>query len=371
MNPEKEEFLKYSNAKNVDFENYLMSTTMPQLFFDRDLVLRNFTAGAMKRFNLSLDSIGSTIYEIKEHLGCPSIIKNVKWAISKSIMIEKEVQTKDLNWYKIEIIPYLKKNENSHDGVIVTFIDITDKIKDLEEQEKLIEEYENLLVTISHDIKNGLASMVLSVQMLKEFEFITNEEFNLFLKTLDNGANEIKFILTDFYRYNITKHNYKAENELVLFEKILKELQLSLNNEITKTNLVLKFELECREIYFPKRELRSIIFNLVSNAIKFKSPDRDPEIFIKTFREDIYTVISVKDNGIGIEPQYCEKIFTKFFKIANDTEGSGLGLHRIKLIVSKAGGKVLCESQSGVGSEFKVFLKSQLPPFYRKKSMNL
>lgn len=363
MEPENENLPKDLETKNVDFENYFMNTTIPQLFFDKTMILQNFSSGAMKKFNLSTSSIGSSIYEVKKHLGCPSIIKNVKWVISNIKIIEKEVQTKDLNWYKVDIIPYLKKNENSHDGVIVTFIDITDKIKDLEEQEKLIEEYENLLATISHDIKNGLTSMVLSVQMLKESDFITNEEVRLDLETLDNGVNKINLILTDLFQYNNKKHKYKAEYELVFFEKILKDVRLSLINEITKTNAVLNFEMKCREIFFPKRELRCIIFNLVSNSIKYKSPDRDPEILIKTSRQDNYTVISVKDNGIGIDSYNCKKVFNKFFRIGNDVEGSGLGLHLIKSIVSKAGGKVTCESQLGVGSEFKVFLKNinQIP----------
>ncbi|MDP4214181.1 MAG: HAMP domain-containing sensor histidine kinase, partial [Bacteroidota bacterium] len=68
-------------------------------------------------------------------------------------------------------------------------------------------------------------------------------------------------------------------------------------------------------------------------------------------------VISVKDNGIGIDESKFEAIFSKYYRLENAIEGSGIGLYLVKEIVSSAGGRVLVESQLGKGTEFKVYLK--------------
>lgn len=74
--------------------------------------------------------------------------------MSTGNVLEKEIQTTDLRWYQMNILPYLVRKENKTNGVIITFVDITPRIRDLKEQEKLIAEHELLLDTIAHDIKN-------------------------------------------------------------------------------------------------------------------------------------------------------------------------------------------------------------------------
>jgi two-component system phosphate regulon sensor histidine kinase PhoR len=80
-----------------------------------------------------------------------------------------------------------------------------------------------------------------------------------------------------------------------------------------------------QEITFSRRKLRSIIYNLVNNAIKYKAKERSPEIFIKTEREGDFAVIPVKDNGVGIASDKKEAIFSKYFRIENNIEVSGIG----------------------------------------------
>jgi two-component system phosphate regulon sensor histidine kinase PhoR len=88
----------------------------------------------------------------------------------------------------------------------------------------------------------------------------------------------------------------------------------------------------CRpsEITFYRRKLRSIIYNLLNNAIKFKSPERNPEILIKTTQQNNYVILSIKDNGIGIDDTKLKNIFSKYYRIDNGIEGSGIGLYLVK-----------------------------------------
>lgn len=358
VKPTKDQKIKKLKDKNADSENYFRNTIIPQLFFDKDLILRKFTPSAMKQFKLTQDDIGHSILEIKNNLRYPSLLKNINWVISTSKIFEKEIQTSDLRWYQMNIIPYLKKTDNNEKGVIITFIDITNRIKDLKGQEKIISEYETLLDTISHDIKNRLTSMLLSIQMLSESDFEDKDEIKFYLETLANGVNKINLIIGELFDSRNQKHKYEAVDELLNIENILEDVKFALINEIAKTNATITCEVNSSEIVFPRRQLRSIIYNLVSNAIKFRSPERSPEIFITTTREDNYIIISIKDNGIGIDPSKHGDIFSKFFRIDESVEGSGIGLHLVKTLVSNAGGKVEIESQLGVGTEFKIYLKS-------------
>jgi len=122
---------------------------------------------------------------------------------------------------------------------------------------------------------------------------------------------------------------------------------------------VIKSEVNISEITYSRRKLRSILYNLVSNAIKFKSPDRILEIFIKTESQNDYIILSVKDSGVGIAEDKQEAIFSKYYRLENTVEGSGIGLYLVKEIVQNSGGKILLQSEPGKGSEFKVYLKAK------------
>ena len=119
----------------------------------------------------------------------------------------------------------------------------------------------------------------------------------------------------------------------------------------------LKKDIPVSQITFSRRKLRSIIYNLVSNSIKYRSPDRKPEILVSTKEEKGFFIISVKDNGMGIAPGNLEAIFSKYFRVQNDIEGSGVGLYLVNEIVKNAGGKITVESEPGKGTTFFVYLK--------------
>jgi signal transduction histidine kinase len=101
------------------------------------------------------------------------------------------------------------------------------------------------------------------------------------------------------------------------------------------------------------------MYNLISNAIKYKSPDRKPVVSIRTEKVNGFCLISVKDNGLGLSPEQKEKIFQMFKRFHDHGEGTGIGLYIVKRIVDNAGGKIEVESEKDKGSEFKVYLKTE------------
>lgn len=343
---------------NDELENYFRNTIIPQLFIDGDLVLQKFTPPAMKQFSLHLNDIGRPIEDIKENFRFPSIIDNIKIVIDTNEILEKEIQTTDFRWYQMNIIPYIRQKDKKTDGVIITFVEVTARIQDLKEQEKLISDYETLLDTISHDVKGPLTNLVLAIELFKNAPSDDAAEFKTLLKVVENAGTKLQRIISELIDTRKQEYKYKAGEELLNFEHILEDVRLTLTDDIINSGAIIKTEVNVSELNYSRRKLRSIVYNLVSNAIKFKSADRKPEIFISTAKEEDFIVISVKDNGMGIETGKQDSIFSKYYRIENSIEGSGIGLYLVKEIVTNTGGKIELKSEPGKGSEFKIYLKS-------------
>jgi two-component system, OmpR family, phosphate regulon sensor histidine kinase PhoR len=355
---DKNEQIQNLIEQNDELENYFRNTIIPQLFVDGELRLRKFTPPAMKQFSLSVSDIGRSIENIKDNFRFPSIIDNIQEVMASNEILEKEIQTTDLRWYQMNIIPYIQIRDKKTDGVIITFVEITMRIKDLSEQEKLIADHEILLDTISHDIKNPLANLVMAIDLFKEVSPHDEQEFKSLLKIVDNALTKMHDLIKELTEVRQEKHKYKAEEELLSFENILEDVRLTLSDNIYSSGAIIMSEINVSEITFSRRKLRSLIYNLINNSIKFKSPERQLKIKVTTWRENEYMVISIEDNGIGIHQSKFEAIFSKYYRLQNEIEGSGIGLYLVKEIVNKAGGKIILKSNLGKGSEFKVYLRA-------------
>ena len=346
---------------NEELENYFRNTIIPQLFVDAHLILRKFTPPAMKQFKLDDSDVGKSILDIQENFRFPSIIENIQSVIETNEILEKEIQTTDLRWYQMNVIPYVVRRNNKVNGVIITFVEITRRIKDLKEQEKLIFDHETLLDTLSHDFKMPITSLTLTIGLLKKVLAHSSQETYALLNIVDSGVNKLKKIIVELTDSRKEEHKYRDETELLNFEHVLEDVTHTLADSILKTGAVLKSNIFLSEINFSRRKLRSILYNLVSNSIKYRAPERKPEILITTTSEEDYMVITVKDNGIGIEAAKFPSIFSKYFRVADSVEGTGIGLYLVREMVNNSGGRITVNSQVGVGSEFKVLLKLDPP----------
>ncbi|WP_316776551.1 ATP-binding protein [Pedobacter antarcticus] len=342
---------------NEELENYFQNTIIPQLFVDANLILRKFTPPAMRQFKLKKEYVGRSLTEIKENFRFPTIIDNINMVIATGEILEKEIQTTDLRWYQMNILPYLLRKENKTNGVIITFVDITSRIKDLKEQEKLIAEHELLLDTIAHDIKNPLTALAIGIGLLKKVQEKGMERFPSLLENVESSLTKMKMIINDLVQSRWHEHRYQAEEEILDLQNILEDVKLTLAPQINESNASITQHISVSEITFARRKLRSIIYNLVNNAIKYRAPDRLPEIHIETYSENGFMVISIADNGIGIDSEKLRTIFEKFQRITTSVEGNGVGLYLVKQILETSGGKIIVDSMPGKGSTFKAFLK--------------
>lgn len=143
--------------------------------------------------------------------------------------------------------------------------------------------------------------------------------------------------------------------EFVDLDEIINSVAWSLQNEINASGAVIKRDIKVKQILFSKKNLRSIIYNLVSNAIKYKS-HLPPVIDIRTVKNEHNVTITVQDNGIGIAKDQLHKVFEMYTRFNQDTEGNGIGLYLAKKIIDGVGGDIMVESELGVGSRFTIHI---------------
>ncbi|MEX2592646.1 MAG: HAMP domain-containing sensor histidine kinase [Anditalea sp.] len=120
----------------------------------------------------------------------------------------------------------------------------------------------------------------------------------------------------------------------------------------------LNFEEE--EINHVRGYIFSVISNLLSNCIQYRKNDIPLEINIETWKQGAYTVLSIEDNGIGMDFEDIKSdLFKPFKRFTTGGEGKGIGLHLIKSMVEKTGGKIEVHSEEGKGTKFYIYFKDQ------------
>lgn len=348
---------------NDELENYFRNTIIPQLFVDANLILRKFTPPAMKQFEFSPDDLGKPFKDLVDNIRYSVIVDDVNEVIKSGEILEKEIQTTDFRWFQMNIIPYLVEKQNKTNGVIITFVDITDRVKTLKELEKLNASHETFIYSVSHDLKAPLANIEGLVKYLLESTAGLLEKFNqnneeqqAIAQLLNKSVATMRNIISDLSEITKIESQYKDQAEAVKLEKIIDEVRLILNEKILITGAKIHLDLQEPEIQFPRKSLRSIVFNLLSNAIKYQSPDRNPEIQLKSWKEDGRILVSVQDNGLGIAQDKMEMLFMPFSRIEKKVEGTGIGLYLVKRIIENEGGKIEVESKPGEGTVFTVHL---------------
>jgi light-regulated signal transduction histidine kinase (bacteriophytochrome) len=130
-----------------------------------------------------------------------------------------------------------------------------------------------------------------------------------------------------------------------------------LEPQILQAGALIEMQLDCPQVYFSRKNLKSVLYNLLSNAVKYCSPDRPPHIRITCHAQEDQNVLTVEDNGLGMDMRHQDKIFALFKRLHNHVEGTGIGLYIVKKMVEDAEGRIEVESQAGAGSVFRVFFK--------------
>jgi two-component system phosphate regulon sensor histidine kinase PhoR len=215
------------------------------------------------------------------------------------------------------------------------------------------------MYALSHDIRQPLSAIVLLADALMEaYKRQNTEQFTKWIGTLKTTSNSMKSLVNDFTEENETKPDAIEKEERVNIENIAQDVIIALKSDIFNKGINISTNFQTSEIIFSRNNLRSIVYNLLNNAIKYKSPEKPLEIILSTKKIKGFVLLKVEDNGVGIAKKHQKNIFKKATRVNNKIEGTGMGLYIIKRMVEDNEGKVEVKSQLGKGSTFSVFFKS-------------
>lgn len=345
--------------RNEELENYFANTIIPQLFVDGNMILRKFTPPAMTHFSLTEADVNRDINEVKDNIRYPTLIENIREVITTGEILEKEIQTTDRKWFQMNILPYKVRKENRTNGVIITFVEITHRIENLKQLEKLNAEHETLMFAMAHDIRQPISAIVLLADgLLEAYHRQDTKLFEKWIGTLKASSNTLRSLILGFTDKKSAVPDPEAEEERIDIQNILDDVFTALKAEIYQYNVNIETDYKTTEIKFARNNLRSIVYNLVSNAIKFKDPNRPLNISISTEKIKGFVILQVKDTGLGIGEENQKKIFNKAARINQDIDGTGMGLYIIKRMLENNGGMVELESEPGKGSVFSIYFPS-------------
>lgn len=341
---------------NQELENYFANTIIPQLYVDGKMILRKFTPPAMTQFSFTDADIDRDFHQVKDNIKYPTIIENIEEVIQTGEILEKEIQTTDKQWYQMNILPYRIKAEKRTDGVIITFVNITTRVNALREMEKSYARNDTLLYALTHDIRQPLSTiMLLKSGLSHAYERQDKALFDKLTGQLSSTVTSITSLLSNFLSENENKPDFNAEKDRVNIQQIFKEVKASFKNEIYAGKLDITTDFQATEIKFSRTNLRSIVYNLFGNAIKFKDGDRLLSIHISTEIQGEFIVLKFRDTGRGIANKHLKTIFQRAGRVNSDVEGTGMGLYIVKRMMENNKGKVVVESEEGEGSVFSVY----------------
>lgn len=237
--------------------------------------------------------------------------------------------------------------------------DITFKKKVEEELKKYAEDLamsnEELYVfsyAASHDLQEPLRTIQSFIGLLNEkYKNKLDAEVDEYIESAGDGVNRMYRLISDFLMYSRVG-SQSAIMEDVDCNEVLKDALANVNVAIKESKAKINlFSLPV--IYGNKLQLTQVFQNLISNAIKYKG-EKPPAVEISAIRKNGSWQFSIKDNGIGIEQWFSERIFIVFQKLHDHKKypGSGIGLALCKRVIEKHGGKIWFESEVGRGSTF-------------------
>lgn len=301
---------------------------------------------------------GAQDYVLKGKISGSILVRIMRYAIERNkLLVELEHRRQDQLKMAEQLRLMEKKDMERQIAEQKQAIEIK-SLKAVEKKAKELErsnaELEQFAYVASHDLQEPLRSITGYLQLLqRRYSAQLDEDANTFISRSVAATNRMGILIKDLLNYSRVQRKGKPFKDTDL-SKVLHLVLNNLHSTIEDTHGVITHD-PLPIVYADSTQVVQLFQNLISNAIKFKGTE-PPKIHIgaQKYQESGEWVFSVKDNGIGIENEYIERIFLIFQRLhgIREYEGTGIGLALCKKIVERHGGRIWVESEPDKGSTF-------------------
>ncbi|HBH12167.1 MAG: Phosphate regulon sensor protein PhoR (SphS) [Clostridiales bacterium 38_11] len=253
----------------------------------------------------------------------------------------------------------LRFNLYSNEGMFNEFKDsIVLVIQDVTEIRKIERIRKDFVTNVTHELKTPLTSIKGYIELLKDREELDNATKQKFFEIIEIEANRLTDLINDLLLLSDVENN-KGRIEMLKVNDIIGEVIAIMDNISSEKGI----ELICyygdeATIFGDKNRFKQMMINLIDNAIKYTNTGG--EVRISTIKDEEKILITVEDDGIGIDKKHINRLFERFYRTDTSrsrTEGgTGLGLAIVKHIVKNFEGSIKIESEVDVGSRFTVII---------------
>ena len=289
-------------------------------------------------------------------------IKNEEECLIETISYTKQ---KEEYWVRFSMIPIF-----NNEGVISHWIsiqrDITDEKKLETEKEHLIRELtqnnkdlKQFSYITSHNLRAPLSNLIGLLNLIEDIP-VENTELEEIIAGFTKSTHLLNETINDLVKVIIIKDNPSMQKEEVSLKEVFENVfsQLSFQIELHKPIIKLKFD-RVPLLNTNKAYIESILLNLLTNSIKYKSENRKLKISIMAEQIDNQVILTFRDNGIGIDlERNRDKVFGLYQRFHNYPDSKGLGLYLVKSQVETMGGTISIESEVNKGTTFTITFKN-------------
>lgn len=296
-----------------------------------------------------------------------------QWTIDYCTLKTKENLNHDFEYRMIakngavvwlrDIVNVISENDQalSLRGIMIDITTTKEAEKDLNDSFNLVTEQNKRLLNFSYIVSHNLRShtsniaSIMSLIESSESEEEKNEMIQL-LKSVSNSLNETMIHLNEVI--NI-RTNIGLVSESLNLQQYLETVQRVLSEQISSKDVSISTIMpDDVMINYNPAYLESILYNIISNSIRYSHPERKPTIIIKWITDDENKILQISDNGVGIDlVKNADKIFGMYKTFTNNADSKGIGLFITKNQIDAMGGNITVESEPNIGTTFKIYIQ--------------
>ncbi len=315
--------------------------------------------------DVSFEAFNERIHEDDRDFAAKVEQESIKHGDTNYVM-QLRIKRRDDEIRYIEATAHIYRDEAGNATKLIgTAQDITDIKQQEEERRKLIadlmqqnKELQQFSYIISHNLRAPVANLVGLGKMYRKG--IADERNEQIVKNMQESAEDIDTVIKDLSHILTLRSGIGAEREAVVLQDVFSAVVKTLHPQIEAVNAKVSSNFsDAPKVFTVKSYIHSILYNLISNALKYRDPEKKLQIKVTAGTRVNYVWFSVEDNGLGIDTEkFHDKLFGMYRRFHPQIEGKGIGLYLVKVQAESLGGWVELDSTPGKGSKFTVFISN-------------